>query len=133
MGLHYTATKSKVKAKKKVGWQKEEDEYKAWQAKHSPNPKLQKELKAKDDLVYKLSTPAGRETPKILSLQTRYGKVQIIRDPRLLYKEDPEMLERELKARQHKFTAAPIYNKGGDVLVTDEMMKDITAGATRRR
>ena len=43
------------------------------------------------------------------------------------------MAERELKARERKFTAAPIYNKGGPMLVTDEMMKDITSGASRRR
>lgn len=133
MGLHYTATKSKVKAKKKPGWQKEEEEYKAWMAKHSPNPKLQKELKKNDGLDYKLSVPVGRETKKIPSIQS-YGKLEVpIHDPRVLYKDDPEMLERELKARERKFTSAPIYNKGGDVYVTDEMMKDITAGSTRRR
>lgn len=136
MGLHYVGTKSKVKAKKKVGWQKEEDEYKAWMAKHSPNPKLEKELKKNTTLEYKLSTPVGR-APKIewRTLEVKFPDKEdpIIHDPRVLYKDDPEMLERELKARERKFTTAPIYNKGGDVYVTDEMMKDITAGTTRRR
>lgn len=53
--------------------------------------------------------------------------------PEITYKDDPELLKRELKARERKFATAPAYNKGGDVLVTDEMMKDITAGKTRRR
>lgn len=54
-------------------------------------------------------------------------------DPRVLYKDNPEMLERELKARERKFMTAPAYNKGGDMLVTPEMMKDIMAGGGRRR
>ena len=53
--------------------------------------------------------------------------------PDILYRDDPEMLARELKARERKFATAPAYNKGGSVLITDEMMKDITAGKTRRR
>lgn len=131
MGLHYTATKSKVKAKKKVGWQKQAEEYEAWKAKHAPNPKLLEELKRQTSLDYKLSAP--RRTEKLPSKATISKPIRTIHDPRVLYKEDPIMLERELKAREHKFTAAPIYNKGGDVLVTDEMMKDITSGTTRRR
>lgn len=130
MGIHYTATKSKVKAKKKIGWQKEAEDYAAWQAKHAPNPKLQQELKAKS-FSYQLTSP--RQTERLPSKATGIVRANVIHDPRVLYKEDPEMLERELKARERKYTTAPIYNKGGDVLVTDEMMKDITAGATRRR
>ena len=53
--------------------------------------------------------------------------------PEIMYRDNPEFLKRELKARERKFATAPAYNKGGDVLVTDEMMKDITAGKTRRR
>lgn len=53
--------------------------------------------------------------------------------PEITYADRPDMLERELKARQRKFAVAPAYNKGGDVLVTDELMKDIAAGGTRRR
>lgn len=133
MALIYTPNKGKKPAKKKPGWQKEEAEYKAWQAKHAPNPKLQKELQ-KADKKLSLSgfgasprpttTPPSRTTPAV--------KSEVL-DPRVKYKENPEMLERELAARERKFTTAPIYNKGGDVLVTDEMMKDITSGKTRRR
>ena len=53
--------------------------------------------------------------------------------PEIQYKDDPELLERELRARERKFATAPAYNKGGAVLVTDEMMADIQKGLTRRR
>ena len=43
------------------------------------------------------------------------------------------MLERELKARDRKFNAAPVYNKGPDQYFTDEMLKDMTKGLLRRR
>lgn len=56
-----------------------------------------------------------------------------VHDPKVLYKDNPEMLERELKARERKFMTAPAYNKGGDMLVTPDMMKDIMAGGGRRR
>ena len=53
--------------------------------------------------------------------------------PEIQYKDDPVMLARELKARERKFATAPAYNKGGAVLITDEMMLDIQKGLTRRR
>lgn len=135
MGLLYTTTKSKKKQNKKPGWKKEAEEYAAWVAKHSPNPKLQKELKKKADEKLSLTSlsKAPRVTQAAKSVITPPVVEKKIHDPRVLYKDDPEMLEREFAARERKFTTAPIYNKGGDVYVTDEMMKDITAGTTRRR
>lgn len=135
MGLHYTVTRSQVKSKKKPGWKKEAEDYAAWEAKHKPNPKLQAALKRKQEesLSLKSLSQSPRVVQEVRSLQTAPIVMEKIHDPRVLYKDDPELLERELKARERKFTAAPIYNKGGDVLVTDEMMKDITAGVTRRR
>lgn len=61
------------------------------------------------------------------------GGTKKVHRPEIVYKDDPEMLERELKARERKFAVAPAYNKGGDQLVTDAVMKDIIAGGTRRR
>lgn len=60
------------------------------------------------------------------------GTKKVVR-PEIQYKDDPEMAERERKAREVRFPTAPAYNKGGDVLVTPELMRDITAGKTRRR
>jgi len=53
--------------------------------------------------------------------------------PEIMYKGNDEMIEREKEARARKFATAPAYNKGAAQLVTDEMMRDITAGKTRRR
>jgi len=135
MGLLYTSTKSKKATKKKPGWKKEAEEYAAWEAKHAANPKLAKGLRksASQPLSLKSFAISPRQVPQPKSVQTAPVKEEVIHDPRVLYKDDPEMLERELKARERKFNAAPIYNKGGDVLITDEMMRDITAGVTRRR
>jgi 4-hydroxy-L-threonine phosphate dehydrogenase PdxA len=134
MGLLYTSIKSKKKQPKKVGWKKEAEDYAAWLEKHKPNPKLQKELKeSAKTLSLSSFNNSPRTTKTARSVFTPPIVEQKIHDPRVKYKDDPEMLERELKARERKFTTAPIYNKGGDVLVTDEMMKDISSGITRRR
>lgn len=80
-------------------------------------------------------TLVGADRPKVgksLGEQGGAGTKKVPR-PEIMYKDDPELLERELKARERKFATAPAYNKGGSILVTDEMMKDITAGTTRRR
>jgi hypothetical protein len=135
MSLLYTNTRNKKKVNKKPGWKKEAEEYAAWEEKHKPNLKLQTELKKKNNEPLKLnlgSSPRHVQT-QARSVFTPPTKQVVVHDPRVLYKDDPEMLEREQKARERKFTAAPIYNKGGDVYVTDEMMKDITSGTTRRR
>lgn len=131
----YTGTKPIAKVKKKPGWRQAQAEHEEWLAKHKPNTKLEAELNraAQQPLTLKGFSQSPRQTQATRSVQTSPVVPQTIHDPRVLYKNDPEMLERELKARERKFTTAPIYNKGGDVYVTDEMMKDITAGTTRRR
>jgi hypothetical protein len=124
-------------AKKKPGWQKEQQEYQEW-------------LKRVNSMTLGVTKPKKKTTRKIDPVvrgpvidQSRIpsqphstsfgnGTKEVLR-PEILYKDDPEMLARELAARERKFATAPAYNKGGDVLVTDEMMKDITAGRTRRR
>ena len=126
--MMYTSAKSKVKAKKKPGWKKEQEEYEAWLNKwKKPEDKKTKV----QPLQYTLS--GGTRPTRIVQSKTTPAIQEKVLAPQVKYKENPEMLERELKARERKFTTAPIYNKGGDVLVTDEMMKDITAGTTRRR
>lgn len=128
-------------AKKKPGWQKEAAEYEAWLAKVNSMTRAGKKAvlaKAPSTRV----NPVVPDTPVVSpdrlnrppSLRTFGGAgTKPVARPDILYKDDPEMLERELKARERKFTVAPLYNKGGDQLVTDEAMKDIMAGVTRRR
>ena len=80
-------------------------------------------------------TLVGADRPKVGTSLGEFGGAGTKKVPRpeIQYKEDPELLARELKARERKFTTAPAYNKGNAVLITDEMLKDITAGKTRRR
>lgn len=124
----YAAQKSKVKAKKKPGWKTEQEEHEAWLSKWQKPEDKKTEVQP---LQYSLS--GGTRPTRIVQSKTTPLVQEKVLAPQVKYKENPEMLERELKARERKFTTAPIYNKGGDVLVTDEMMKDITAGTTRRR
>lgn len=128
-------------AKKKPGWEKQQAEYNAWLAKVNSqtlfNPSAKPKMKAttkKIDPVVKGPVVSEDRLNRGSSLKDFGGAgTKPVARPDILYKDDPEMLARELKARERKFATAPAYNKGGDVLVTDEMMRDITAGKTRRR
>lgn len=125
-------------AKKKPGWQKQEAEYQAWlksvQSMSSGISKPKKEATKRIEVVVSGPVIAADRLQKGHSLNTFGGAAtKPVHRPEIMYKDDPEMLKRELKARERKFATAPAYNKGGAVLVTDEMMKDITAGKTRRR
>lgn len=138
--LIYTGSKCK-NPKRKPGWKEAAAQEAEWLKKLN-------ELTAFSTSKYKgrVSTPTtrspvvdgtlvGADRPKVgksLSEQGGVGTKKVPR-PEITYKDDPELLERELKARERKFNTAPAYNKGGDVYITDEMMKDITAGKTRRR
>lgn len=130
-------------AKKKAGWEKEQAEHEAWLKKINSmslfdNKKPTKATAKKINPVVNTTVPTITEDRKkafaLPSKQTTIigGGVKYV-SPEVQYKDDPEMLARELEARKRKFATAPAYNKGGDVLMTDEMMKDVTAGLTRRR
>lgn len=139
MGM-ITIYPSRSKSKKKPGWRAAQAAEAAW-------------LKGLQALTVTTKTKVQLTHPKIIQVVVPQGP-QVSPDrvnrppslgtfggiggkpvarPDILYKDDPDMLARELKARERKFATAPAYNKGGDVLITDEMMKDITAGKTRRR
>ena len=135
MALLHTSSKPRKKQPKKPGWRYEQEQHEAWLAQHKPNPRLAAELKraSEQPLTLKGFATSPRQTQIAKSVQTAPVVEKTIHAPRVLYKDDPEMLARELKAKERKFTAAPLYNKGGDMLITEEAMKDIMAGATRRR
>lgn len=117
--------------KRKPGWKQEAEQYQAWL----------KQVGSMTSGIRVSSKPKVKTEPKPQAIQTSVLKAKYVigtgakavSRPELQYKDDPEMLERELKARERKFTTAPVYNKGGAVLITDEMMKDIMTGSTRRR
>lgn len=125
-------------AKKQPGWQQKEAEYQAWlkgvQSMGSGIEVRKKSTRKTAPIVVKGPVIDSERLCKGHSLQTPGGAgTKPVARPDIQYKDDPEMLQRELIARERKFATAPAYNKGGDVLVTDEMMKDIMAGKTRRR
>jgi len=133
MSILYAGTKPIKRPKRKPGWQDAERQHADWLAKWS-KPGDGKRPVAKPLRLQKPIIDPSRLTRHIPSLHTSPIKSEpVTHDPRVLYKENPELAERELKARQRRFITAPVYNKGGDVLITDEMLKDIMSGATRRR
>ena len=135
--IHQGASK---KQKKKPGWKDVEKEHADW-LKGVNSMKLFDSRKSKTTakLPSKMPSLAARieETRRVtvnsIVEPGEAGCTKKVHRPEIVYKDDPEMLERELKARERKFAVAPAYNKGGDQLVTPEFMKDITAGITRRR
>jgi len=138
MGMIKIYSSKSKPAKKKPGWQKQEAEYQAWlKSVQSMGSGIRTSgLAPKKRIEVVVSAPVVDETRgyRGSSLQTPGGAAtKPVHRPEIMYKDDPEMLERELRARERRFTTAPAYNKGGNVLITDEMMKDITAGKTRRR
>lgn len=118
------------KTKRKPGWQQKEAEYREW--------------------LTKVSTmPSGIRTPK-LDVTKPKPVIEPVREirkatyvigsgtkpvprPDILYRDNPEMLERELRARQRKFATAPAYNKGAPQYVSEDLEEDLKNGLLRRR
>lgn len=128
---------SKSKTKKKPGWQKEQEDYQKWLANVNsmtlghgkPTKKTEKKI---DPVVKSVFVDESRlvTAPK----STSFGNAtKPVDRPEIQFKDDPEMLKRELEAKSKKFMVAPAYNKGGDQLVTEEMLKDLKSGLLRRR
>lgn len=140
MAMIFTHQGGPKKQKKKPGWKDVEKEHDDW-LKGVKSTKLFSDRKplGKSALPSKMPSLAARlEETKRVNVHSivesgTAGCTKKVHRPEIVYKDDPEMLERELKARERKFAVAPAYNKGGDQLVTPEFMKDITAGITRRR
>lgn len=129
-----------AKTRKKPGWREEQAEYQRWLDRVNSMTLFDKNARPKmkpgkfvDPVVRGPVIDPSRLTrgSSLNSFVTGGTKPHV--DPAVLYKEEPELLERELKARERKFATAPAYNKGPDILVTDDVMRDITAGITRRR
>ena len=137
--LKIYAGKSKP-AKKKPGWQKAEAEHAAWLTRMnsttlfnpSAKPKMQKTTK-KIDPVVRAPVINPDRLCKLPSLGS-FGGAGTKRVPRpdIEYKHDPQMLQRELKARSVKHNAAPAYNKGAAQFVTEEELSNQLRGNKRR-
>lgn len=134
--------KGPKKPKKKPGWQDAAYEHEQWLKgvnsmtlfdKNKPKPKGRSTLPSKMPQLGAVVAEKQRATGQSKVDMTVHGGTKKVLRPEIEYADNPEMLERELKARERKFLVAPGYNKSGDMLVTPEMLKDIQTGGGRRR
>lgn len=130
MPILYTRQKSLKPAKKKPGWREAEQQYKQWEQKVAAMssgisvPKTTK-LPPKNTSI---ALPIGTVKGKFVN---NSGTKSVAR-PELKYRDNPEMLQRELLARQRKFNVAPAYNKGADQLVTEQELENVLRSNKRR-
>ena len=125
-------------AKKKPGWQQKEAEYQAWlksvQSMTSGISKPKKQTTKRIEVVVSGPVIETERLQKGHSLITPGGAAtKPVHRPEIIYKDDPEMLKRELKARERKFATAPAYNKGPAQFMSEDMDSDMKKGLLRRR
>lgn len=136
MGMIYIAEKCK-KPKRKPGWQKAEADYQAWlrgvQSMSSgikPTTKVVAVKPQQNPLHILRDTSDGIHPRTAKYVQGVAGKA--VPRPDIMYRDDPEMLAREIAARARRFNVAPAYNKGGDQFVTEEELMNQLKGNKRR-
>jgi hypothetical protein len=117
-------------AKRKPGWQKAAQEYAEWQSKiASMSSGIQVSKKVPKAAPKKVVPVAPNILPAKYVVGS--GTKEVLR-PEITYRDDPELLERELAARAVKHNAAPAYNKGGDQYVTEEELQRLLSSNKRR-
>jgi hypothetical protein len=126
------------KTKRKPGWQKVEAEYKAWLKSVSTmssgiaKPKTIVATKPQRSPTKLLTDTTDGLHPRLSAKYLRDAGTKTVLRPEHTYADDPEMLARELAARERKFNVAPAYNKGGDVFVTEESLQALLSSNKRR-
>lgn len=138
MGMIFVREKA-GKTKRKPGWQKAEAEYQAWLAKVNGQQLFASKPKAKPSKVVKVD-PIVRQPYVDPSRLVKGGQSLIhlgtatvpVKTPDRLYRDNPEMLERERIAQQRKFNSAPAYNKGGAQFVSEEQLQALLSSNKRR-
>lgn len=137
MGIIRIYRRSK-KAPKKPGWKQQEQEYRAW-LKSVQALKTNFSSRNREPVrttVERSVPPASIQQPEPIKkgFEAFCGPTtKPVHRPELMYRDSPELLKRELEARERRFLTAPMYNKGAPQLVTEETLKDIMSGSTRRR
>ena len=131
-------------AKRKPGWQKAAQEYAEWQASVAAmtsgiKPKTIVAIKPDRSPPRMLTGTSEGLHPSLggtylrrVSKYTQGGGTKPVPRPEIQYADDPEMLARELAARERKFNVAPAYNKGGDVFVSEEELQALLSSNKRR-
>lgn len=127
----------KSKAKRKPGWEKEQAEYQAWLAKTKSMSSGIRPSRPKTDKIINpvVSAPvvSADRLCKAPSVVTPGGAgTKPVARPDILYKDDPELLARELAARARKFNVAPAYNKGPTIYVSEDEITNQLVGGRRR-
>jgi hypothetical protein len=125
-------------ANKKPGWQKAEAEQQAWLK--SVQSITLYSSKSRIPNVKAATKKIIKDTKFVRPIQEVHSVVNFdgtctkpVPRPDILYRDDPDMLARELKARERKFATAPAYNKGPAQYVSEDMSADIKLGLLRRR
>lgn len=138
MTIIYTNQKSN-RVNKKPGWKQAESDYNKWLNKVNSMTLFNSPIKVKQASAIKNVQIKAFVEQKVNRPEVK-GYVSCgkpVNNPYVMYKDDPEMLERELKARElieeKKHRTAPVYNKGGSVFMSDDMIKDMMNGSLRRR
>lgn len=131
MGMIRIYERKSKPAKKKPGWQKAAQEYAAWETKMATMTSGIKGLKS-TKTIGKAPTSEVR-VANILPAKYVVGSgTKPVARPEIKYRDNPEMLARELAARERKFNVAPAYNKGGDQYVSEEELANQLRGNKRR-
>jgi hypothetical protein len=131
MALIYTHQRSKKQARK-PGWRQAEAEYQEWLRQvGSMKTNFSARNRGKVTPVVKpvVELPPQKKPVDIEAF--RGGTKPVVR-PELLYRDNPELLERELRARERKFNVAPAYNKGAAQFVSEDELKN-TLSTNKRR
>lgn len=131
MGMIFIHQKSK-KQNRKPGWRKAEAEYAEWLSRTSTMPSGITGVRTLKTIGTAPKSTASTEA-KILPAKYVLGSgTKPVPRPEIQYRENPEMLKRELIARERKFNVAPAYNKGGDTFVTEEQLQALLSSNKRR-
>jgi hypothetical protein len=137
MGIIHITGRLK-KQPRKPGWAKAQAEYEAWLKSVSSMSsgisatKSIKVVKPDGPKAQMLTGTCDGVYPVHSARYFRDSGTKKVPRPELQYRDDPEMLERELKARERKFNVAPAYNKGADQLVTEEELQNLLSSNKRR-
>ena len=125
------------KQKRKPGWQKAEAEHQAWlNAMKTMQSGIRlttiKTIKPDRNPSRMLTDTCDGLHPRHTAKYIRDIGTKTVPRPEHQYAEDPEMLARELAARERKFNVAPAYNKGAAQFVSEGELQDVLTNNKRR-
>jgi hypothetical protein len=128
MAIIFTSQKCRNQ-KRKPGWRQAAQQEAEWLKRIHSMRLFSTPVKPSKPLKQvQVSEPLERPKAKYVKME---GTKKVVR-PELLYRDNPEMLARELKARERRFNVAPAYNKGPTIFVSEEEITNQLVGGRRR-